>query len=327
MSYKESADDAMRVFLENMVGAGLLAKELGMEITPAKIVGASFSQIMKIAHESLPLARVMDESDLVLHAEGPGATHDLPSLSALNWITVTAERNLYKLSSLMLDLLGADGNTLSRAIDLRLTGVAPGSLWVGVKMMPPPADLLPEDGALINAMAQEIGKLPEITRFIDDEGMRPGLEEVSPDPALRDVQLSTLYRFSPDGKRGIHTLEISSRDSGAASLSQRERVVLKEAIARPDTKKSTEGSFVGHVREADLDKTRLHLRGVEGIGTLRCVMPNLTADNARSLLGNLVSAEGRYMTDKNGKPRLLVIERIKSIEQLPINIAQEVEHH
>jgi hypothetical protein len=318
MSYKKSSDDAMRVFLENMVGAGLLAKELGMDVTPSGIVDASFSQVMKIAQESLPLARVMDESDLVLHAEGPGAAHDLPWLSALNWITATADSNLRHLSSAMFDLFGTDGKALSKAMDLRLTGIAPGSLWVGVKMMPPPADLLPADGALFDTMAQQIGKLPEITRFIDDDGMRPGLEEASPDPAIRDMQLSTLYRFSPTGRSGIHTLEISSRDSGAASLSQRERVVLREAIAHPDTKKSIEGSFVGHVREADLDKTRLHLRGVKDIGTLRCVMPHLTTKIARSLLGNLVRAEGRYQTDKDGKPRLLFIEKIKPIEQLPL---------
>ena len=318
MSYKESSDDAMRVFLENMVGAGLLAKGLGMDVTPSGIVDASFSQIMKIAQESLPLARVMDESDLVLHAEGPGATHNLPWLSALNWITATADSNLRHLSSAIFDLFGTDGNTLSKAMDLRLTGIAPGSLWVGVKMMPPPADLLPADGALFDTMAEQIGKLPEITRFIDDEGMRPGLEDVSPDPAIRDMQLSTLYRFSPTGRRGIHTLEISSRDSGAASLSQRERVVLKEAINRRDTKKSTEGSFIGQVREADLDKTRLHLRGVKDIGTLRCVMPDLTAKMARSLFGSLVRADGLYQTDKNGKPRLLFVERIQPIEQLSI---------
>ncbi len=34
-----------------------------------------------------------------------------------------------------------------------------------------------------------------------------------------------------------------------------------------------------------------------------------------SLLGNLVSAEGRYQTDKDGKPRLLFIDRYHTIEQ------------
>lgn len=315
MSFLESTHNAMRVFLENMVAEGLLAKQIGLDVTPKKIVDASLEQIMRIAQESLPLSRVVDTSDLVLHAEGPGATYDLPWLSALNWITSTTENNLRRLSTATLDLLGADSKALSKAIDLRLTGMAPGSLWIGVKIMPPPMDLLPEDGALISAMTHNVGNLPEIIRFIDDEGLRPGIEEASPDPALRDIQLTTLYRFSPTGKRGIHTLEISSREFGTASLSQRERVVLKEAIARPDTKKSIDGVFVGHVREADLDKTRLHLRGVEGVGTLRCVMPNLTAENARSLLGNLVRAEGRYQTDKNGMPRLLFIERISAIEQ------------
>ncbi len=51
MSYKESADGAMRVFLENMVSEGLLAKKLGMDVTSSSIVDASLSQILKIAHE------------------------------------------------------------------------------------------------------------------------------------------------------------------------------------------------------------------------------------------------------------------------------------
>lgn len=315
MSFSNSTNEALRVFLENMVGEGLLMKEAGMDFTPAQVVNASLGQIIKIAEESLPLARVMDESDLVLHAEGPGAAHHLPWLSALNWITTTAETNLRRLSASLFDLLGADGKTLAKSLDLRLSGVAPGSLWVGVKLMPPPADLLPQDIDLIDTLVSQVGRLPEITRFIDDEGLRPGIEEAIPDPAQRDVQLAALYRFSPTGKRGIHTLDISSRDSGSASLSQRERVVLHEAMIRPDMKQSIEGAFIGHVREADLDKTRLHLRGVEDVGTLRCVLPSLTAEHARTLLGSLVRAEGRYQTDREGRPRLLFVERITPIEQ------------
>lgn len=320
MSYRDNTLEAMRAFLENMVAEGLLAKSLGLDATPKEVVGASLSQIIKIAEENFPLARVMDSSDLVLHAEGPGAAHDLPWLSALTWITSTAESNLRRLSAAVFDLVGADGKSLSKAMDMRLSGMAPGSLWIGVKLMPPPADLLPQDAALIDTFVDQIGRLPVITRFIDDEGLRPGIEEAIPDPALRDVQLAALYRFSPTGKRGIHTLEISSRNAGTASLSQRERVVLHEALIKPDSTKSVEGAFVGSVREADLDKTRLHLRGVEGVGTLRCVMPNLTAENARALLGNTVRAEGRYQTDREGRPRLMFVERITPIEQGKLDI-------
>jgi len=320
MSYRENSLSTMRAFLENMVAEGLLAKDVGMNVTPEQVVNASIGQIMKIAEESLPLARVMDTSDLVLHAEGPGAAHDLPWVSALTWLTSTVETNLRRLSAALFDLHGADGKMLAKSLDLRLSGMAPGSIWIGVKLMPPPTDLLPEDAALIDKLVSQVGKLPDITRFIDDEGLRPGIEEAIPDPAQRDVQLAALYRFSPTGRRGIHTVEISSRESGSASLSQRERVVLHEAITKPDSRKSIEGSFIGSVREADLDKTRLHLRGVSGVGTLRCVMPTLTAENARMVLGSLVRAEGRYQTDPAGRPRLLFVERITPIEQrtLPV---------
>jgi hypothetical protein len=138
MSFTDSSNTAMRMFLENMVGEAFLAKSVGMEVSPSKVVDATLPQVLRIANESLPLARVMDTSDLVLHAEGPGASSDLPWLSALSWLTATAETNLRRLSSALFDLLGADGRTLAKSLDLRLTGLAPGSIWLGVKLMPRP---------------------------------------------------------------------------------------------------------------------------------------------------------------------------------------------
>ncbi|RKT60813.1 hypothetical protein DFR40_0960 [Azonexus fungiphilus] len=315
MTFSESTKDAMRVFLENMVGSSLLAKEVGLDVDPSRVVNTTIDQIIKIAEETLPLSRIMDSSDIVLHAEGPGAAHGMPWLSALNWMCSTAESNIRRLSSAVFDLAGGDGKRLAKRLDLRLPGIAPGSVWIGVKIVPPQADLIPEDGALMESIAGQIHNLPALVRFIDDEELRPGIEEAVPDPALRDIQLAALYRFSPSGRRGIHTLELSSKDSGAATLSQRERVVLKEAIDKPSIKQSREGSFIGFMQEADLDKTRLHLRGVPNIGTLRCVMPSLTVAQARAMFGGLVRAEGHYQCDKDGRPRLLFVERITALEQ------------
>jgi hypothetical protein len=307
--------DAMRVFLENAMGVGLMAKSQGLDVTPEQLVSGIIDQIDKIARESYPLHNVISQSDLVMHAEGPGAAHDLPWLSALNWVVGTAESNLRKLSGAFFDLMGSDGKKLSRGLDIRLPGIAPGSIWIGIKLMPPSEDLLTEDHDLIKSLIAQIGKLPELIRFIDDEGLRPGIEEMIPDPAMRDVQLAALYRFSPTGRRGIHTLEIASTGAGSATLSQRERVVLKEAIDHPSHRESKAGSFIGLMQEADLDKTRLHLRAVPGVGTLRCVMPTLTASHARQMFGGLVRAEGLYQTDKEGRPRLLFVEKITPIEQ------------
>ena len=145
--------------------------------------------------------------------------------------------------------------------------------------------------------------------------MRPGIEEFAPDPAMRDIGLAALLRFAPSGRKGIHTLEIGSRSEGMMSLGQRERVVLREAIDKPSMQASLSGSFVGEIREADLDKSRLHLRSVEGIGTLRCVVPEMSVDHARALLGRRVRAIGNYQVNQDGRPRLLFVERF---EQVPV---------
>lgn len=319
MSHEDHALKAARVFLENMVAEGLLAKQVGMEVTPAQVVDSTIGKVLGIVEHDLPLARLMDASDVLLHAEGPGAAHGMPWIGALTWLLSTTQTTIKRLSAAALDLWGADGHALARHLDLRVPGVVPGSLWVGVKLVPPQADLLPQDTALMERLSDQLGQLPALTRYIDDEGLRPGIEQAAPDPALRDVQLSALYRLSPTGRRGIHTLELSAREHGTASLSQRERVVLHEAIAHPSRALGREGAFVGDVREADLDKTRIHLRNVPDVGTLRCVMPELPTAQATALLGQRCRVQGRYQTDTAGRPRLMFVEHIEPApQQLPL---------
>lgn len=312
MSQQDNTLKQTRMFLENMVGLAVSAKAAGLNLTTEQVVEPTLAKIVEIAEQHFPLAKVLDNSDLVLHAEGPGAAHSMPWLSALNWVTTTAETNIRKLAAAFFDMKGANGRSLSRQIDPRLTGIAPGSLWIGIKLE---GEFDPIMGVAADAdgstLADELHQLPGLIRFIDDEGMRPGIEEASPDPAMRDIGLSALLRFAPTGRRGIHTLELVTRTEGLASLGQRERVVLKEVLDKPSMLASRGGSFVGEVREADLDKTRMHLRSVEGIGTLRCVVPELSADQARALLGRRVRAVGSYQVDRNGKPRLMFVERFE----------------
>ena len=181
--------------------------------------------------------------------------------------------------------------------------------------MPPAGDLLPEDIALSQLLQKTANNLPEIARFIDDEGLKLGIEEASPDPAMRDVSLSALLKFSPTGRKGIHTLDLSSRDYGTASLSQRERVVLREVLDRPDLRQTKSGSFIGEVREADLDKTRFHLTGVPSVGTLRCMLPQMHVDLARNMLGRRVKVSGHYQEDRDGRPRLMMAETVEAMPE------------
>lgn len=311
MTNEEHAIAAARAFMENMVAESLMASRRGLAIDARQIVESNFAQVGESLTSTLPLARLMDQSDVLFHAEGPGAEHGMPWIGALTWLLSSVETNLRKLSTAVLDLWGADGKTLGKHLDMRVPGIVPGSIWIGVKLIPPKADLLPQDTQLMQSLGAQIGALPALTRYIDDEGISDGIREASPDPALRDVQLGALYRLAPTGRKGIHTVELSSPSQGHASLSQRERVVLHEAVVKPRRVSGAVGSFVGDVREADLDKTRLHLRNVEGIGTLRCVLPDLPADKAAKLLGKTVRVTGTYQSDREGRPRLIFIENIE----------------
>ena len=306
-----SPKDAMRVFLEHSVGIGLLAKEHGVAVDPAELVGGVIDQLDKIARESYPLFHVIENSDLVLHAEGPGAEHAMPWLSAMHWLTSAAHTHLRGLLRASLDLMGADGKRIARDADLRLSGVAPGSLWIGLKLMVPESALLPADANLNDRLAEVAARLPMLARFIDDEALRPGIREAEPDPALRDASLLSLLAFSPTGRRGIHTLGLSSREHGSATLSQRERVVLREVLAQPISNTLRTGTLHGEVREADLDRQRFHLRTDDGV--VRCILPAMQADQARRLLGHAMAVTGRYEADREGRPRLMYVERAEPL--------------
>lgn len=314
MSQHDDTVAQTRMFLENMVSLAMRASQAGLSVTPSQVVDSTLGKLIELAEQHFPLAKVIDHSDLVLHAEGPGASHNLPWLAALNWVTSTAESSIRRLATAYFDMKGANGKQIVKHMSPRLTGIAPGSLWVGVSLDECDQAVFgiePDEG---RSLSSELQLLPGLVRFIEDEGLGSGIEELSPDPAMRDISLATLLHFSPTGRKGIHTLEMATKSHGLVSLSQRERVVLLSAIEKPTMRASRSGSFVGEVREADLDKTRMHLRNVKGIGTLRCVVPELSADQARHLLGRHVRAVGSYQVNSDGRPRLMFVERFEAVD-------------
>lgn len=298
--------------IRTFAAALALAEKRGHPVD-AQFMESMFAGIERSYLEDGPLGGLIESADLILHAEGPGAMHGSPRLAALNWLSGTSERIIKGLSSAWLTIKGGDGKRLSKHLDLRLAGMAPGSLWMGFRIEQSPADLLPEDCTLMGALADRIGLLPEAARFVDDEALRPGIVEAFPDPAERDVLLESLMKLSPTGNAGIHTLGISSRGHGQSSLTNRERVVLRDALRRPVEKTLREAAFVGEVRAADLDKTRVTLRTADHV--IRCALPEMSTRQAKDMIGATVKAAGRIACDKDGRPRLLYVERIDPVAE------------
>lgn len=274
------------------------------------------SLLDQLYSEDYPLARLLDTSDLLIQAEGPGLRDNLPWLRAAAWLCDVADKQLRHLVLATMDLAENIKHGLAKHINLRLTGLAPGSLYAGFKLMPAEDDLLSgaEDPAFALALSA-LQTLPQVPQFIGDEILSAEITEAIPDPALRDASLVTAFRLSPTGHMGIHTLGLGVPGRSSAILGQRERVVLREALRRPPLADGQRGRFIGEIREFDLDKTRFHLRGIPRVGTLRCVFPDPPErEEAKALLGESVAVTGRYAADATGKPRLMLVDTVEVLQ-------------
>jgi hypothetical protein len=288
----------------------------------AALIARNQERLASLYSTQLPLASVMDRSDLVFHAEGPSAKEFASVSGSVAWLCAEAERRLRQLGLSALGLTGEAAEAAEADIRILLNGLAPGSLYLGfsvasarMESTPGGEDLLGSlDSDSLIAVRSAIKELPEIPRFVGDQTIEADVVEAFEDPGVRDALLMAAFHLAPTGKRGIHTIQISSPGSRSPSsaLTNRERVVLREtAVRRPLMRKTKEGSFVGEFREVDLDTKRFQLRNVGGdISTLRCAMAHLSADLARSYIGRGVRVEGLYEEDRHGRPRLLEVQSI-----------------
>ena len=285
-------------------------------------------KLAKFYAENLSLAKLVDSSDLLLHAEGPGAANHTPRLGAVNWLCTSAEKQIRRLMKAMLPMMHGGNQRALRDLDLRLTGLAPGSLYAGFALAGTHTNqnhnLLPdEDVHLLGLLRGSIHALPVVPQYVGMEVVDREIMEALPDPALRDAALVAAYELSPTGAKGIHTIEISAPRATESSarttqtLGQKERVVLREAIqGQPMMRQAKHGSFTGVLRGIDLDSRRITVRNIsDDINALRGALID-NAAQAKSYLDKRVRITGDYECSADGKPRMMRVETIELVEQV-----------
>lgn len=306
-------DEKITFLRDQITDMQALAGEIGASAEDA--ARPYFDMLQSLYVTDLPLARMLDNSDLIVHLEGPAVRDEAPQLAAVNWLAATALKSLRSLSAGVFDLTGHDARAFMRLLDLRLTGFAPGSLYAGFALRAPPDDLLPAaDEPVVRDVRDAIRQLPRISVFIGDDGLDAGIRDELPDPARRDNALTALLRLTPTGKLGVHSLVITAPGAQSATLSQRERTVLQAAVARPQLNRRKHGAFTGELLEIDLSSRRFHVRNIPHVGTLRCVAPTgFERVHAKAALGEQVRVTGDYETDRSGRPRLMLVQTIKPL--------------
>jgi hypothetical protein len=291
-----------------------------------------YDQIAKIYDEDYELSKLIDSSDIIFHADGPDVENHMPKLAMVNGLFGDINRQLRSLALSVLDLSMDDADKAVNKLDIRLAGLAPGSLYAGFLIQPPSGeDLLgtDEQNELMRSIKNVTLNLTGISEYLNKDGtVNEAINEFITDPAVRDSTMLAAFRLAPTGRRGFNTLDIiNPKNSTSSTLDVADRTNLRNSLDhRPIIpSRSKLGKFTGYLRQVDLDKTRVDLRGVniEGINNLRCILPTLTAAKGREILGKFVEVTGRYETTPSGRPSLMKIENIKVVENHNIDFSEK----
>lgn len=314
-TWVEQINKRARILIDQIVAAR--AATLDSKVELGWLEAQYRTLLEQLYAQEYAAAHLRDTSDLVIRAEGPGTNHDGPSLRSFTWLSEHVRRQLAKLSRAVLPLTNADAKAVARKLGWTFTGYAPGSITLGFALKTPEvqAGFEEADAAAFNVIRTAAQSIATISQYVGESELDPGLIEEISDPALRDAAIVAAWQLSPTPRSGIHTVEVASRAGGYGSLSQRERMVLKQSVVSPLFRKTEYGSFVGKLRAADLDKHRLVLRDVPGVGSIRCAIGDDLGPVAQKHFGGHVRVAGNYEADRDGRPRMMRVERIESLPE------------
>lgn len=311
--------------LHDQIALALMAQR-EQKVDMSGVIATYRSLLAEMYSDGLPLAQLQDTSDLILHAEGPSARHHAAGTGAVAWLCQEAEKRIKQLGLAALKVSGAHAKDVERDLQVLLNGLAPGSLYLGfsidsVKSRNSQAvghGYLHEDDSELDTIRSVVNMLPTVPQFVGSDKVNSVFAEQVPDPSVRDATLIAAFHLSPTGRRGIHSIDISApkaQNKEAGKFTVKERVVLREsAVKAPLMRHSKSGSFIGQLREIDLDAHRFHLRDIPNVGSVRCVFHASNEADARNALGKGVKVTGEFESDADGRPRLMRVQRIERFQ-------------
>lgn len=268
--------------------------------------------------EEFPFAQLTDTSDLVARFRGPAVDIHDPTVSIVISLFSDLREQIRSIAKSIVGLASDKRMLWPSQLDPHLSGVAHGSLLVGISVSPPASDTAKGhqyeiEGAseqVFESVRSAVRSLSLVAHYVGDSGVNDAIREAFPDPAVRDTVLVAARRLAPSGRRGIDSVSFSSPETEQdriGTLTPKSRLALSQALVSP-VKVSTNGTFDGLVREVDLDARRFEIRGVSGVGAIRCVYGPMHDEVVRAALDARIRVSGRYDTIEGQRPRFVAVD-------------------
>ncbi len=299
-----------------------------------------FQWLRELYETELPLAKMLDESDLVLELEGPALKLAHPRISL---VTRTFQHVQKQVNSVAKTMVGHPPNKkrfrLSQDMELGFCELARNQgLRFGFSIPDPPPStdsILGENDPTFMAVRDAVCAIRQFSVSVGEvEGQGENAiaehaREVFQDPRLRDAALVAVKELAPRQRDGVATVRVGGKGievPNVRPMTIATRKSLAHLMIAP-VRGGKDFQARGEIREMDLDARRFDLRGItEGQQSdLRCVYGKDIAEPvAKTWLGRPALVEGKIERDQNGKPRLLQITKMK-VSGLPDSEQSEFE--
>lgn len=294
-----------------------------MSLDPEESLTGLYALLRELYVDDLPLAQAKDNSDLLLHVEGR-AVEGTPRLSLVSGLFNNVRSQVRDLTK-AISGLRHDQRVSAQEIDLGLSGLAKGSLFVGFNVPSPrdrhgQANLLGTEDPLFRATRDALKIINTVSHTLEITGEDEAtarVAQVIDDPKIRDAALVAVRRIAPSGRQGVSTISVTSSGEGrsAAQLTPEVRSQIGRMLVRPVTQGNEMLQFEGVVREIDLDARRFELRGITGesVSDIRCVYNRVTGITPKRLLDARVRVRGTVERRPDEAPRLIDLTEVEVI--------------
>jgi hypothetical protein len=278
------------------------AKESAADAATTEMLLQPYRDVLQSLFErDLPLATLVDQSDLLLHVHGPAASGPSPRVSMLTRLLTNTRDQVTRLAK---QLGGVTTLRVPPSLDMGLIGLARGSLFIGFS-----ATDVTDGGTLTRDAVRAIA---DVSELLSENASVGELAKAVSDPAARDIAVGAVRHLAPSGQAGIKGIDVLGRQvKHPTSLTTETRRHARVIMAQRAETTNKPVTFVGTVREVDLDAYRFEIRNVEGNDEdIRCAH-ELEEDDVKQIVDKRVRVTGIPEYGARGTVRLLWVDEVE----------------
>lgn len=296
-----------------------------------------FNWLRELYQHELPLARMLDESDLTVELLGSSNRIAHPRLNVVSSTFAKVRKNVALVTKAVAGVRDPQSDQpfhMPEEMELGFNSlVHNGTVRFGFSLPRPGDSLLNQRDPLYQAVASAVAAIKSVSFSLseldDDDEIEENVKQALSDPKLRDSALIAVRELAPSGRSSYSGVTIAGGGVSAADvkpLTKESRQTVRHILAAP-VKRTEVISIIGTVRETDLDENRFEVRGIENgiITDLRCIYgPKVIDKIAAKWLNHRVEVSGRVERDANGRARLMKVAHLKLVDA-PDDSQQQIE--